>query len=762
MREDRETTRGDHGARRRNPLLRLFSSVTFGVTLLALLLAYASVVSAVPQVRLTLEMTEMQAFRHWLFITLVALFCVTLCVTTWTRIRWNLTNLGVLTVHSGLLLLTGGAAWYFGNRVEGSVLLRSPRLEVVQLADASQPLAEVPLEVGKGWAENLPNSGGLVGLRVAAVAADHPAAPREVRLQTRLGDGPVRELVVAAAQSAVVPLNDKLGVRIRAFPPEDRFYDGELVCLHYRRVGDGQWRSVPLPQLPIYRARFVDDGSRITDARGATVISARQRPHMRLFGLEVPTGWIEHWRMPIVVEAPDLPFDVVVDGYLPYLRGQRQEAAPGGDRENPVLEYTLGVRGRETREFLSAFDPARSLSRFAPLEFRWVRSREEAERLLSPLAGPRELSIELKDPPLRQVVAVQQGQTLRLEGTPYELTIDGFQHDWAMASPQLRGASSPVAMVSVNSGTKKYQRTVVQRFPEFSQDIDETGKRHNDGPYDSNLVLRYRTGADAWAIVVAGESVNPELGVFQPDGNVRRYPLRPGERNDLGGEVAITLNRVIPNARELWMPVVEPVETRRPDMQRQVSSIRVRASGRGPLKDWSESQWIMHTECVHLDWKEPYDRKSVLIRPPGSDDVWEFAYGPAARPLGYSLVGGKLTTRFFPGTMSAEWWRSDFLMQQDGAVRSAAVETNQTFTAGKWTFFQSGADFDEHWGYTVLGVGNRLGIWPMVAGSILVPLGCLYAFYVKPVLIRRRKRAALAAAEGRRPAARALEPVEVT
>lgn len=749
-------------ARGPGPLLRLFSSVGFGVTLLSLLLAYASVVSAVPQVRLTLEMTEMQAFRHWVFVTLVALFCAAMCVTTWRRIRWNLTNLGVLTVHSGLLLLAGGSAWYFGNRVEGSVLLRTPRLEVVQLADASRPLAEIPLEVGKGWAENLPNFGGLVALRVASVAAEHPSAPREATLQTRLGDGPIRELVVAAAQSAVVPLNDKLGVRIRTFPPEDRFYDGELSCLHYRRVGEAEWRSVPLPQLPIYRARFVDDGSRITDARGATVSSARQWPHIKVLGVSIPTGWIEHWRMPLTVQAPDLPFDLVVDGYLPYLRGRRQEAAPGGDRENPALEYTLGVRGRETREFLFALDPARSLSNFAPLEFRWVRGGgEEAERLLSPLAGPRELSIELKDPPLRQVVAVRQGQTIRLEGTSYELTIDGFEREWSLASPQLRGAVSPAAIVSVSTGAKKYQRTVIQRFPEYSQDIDESGRRHNDGPYDANLVLRYRTGADAWAMVVAGEGVSPELGVFQPDGTVRRYPLRPGERNDLGGEVAFTLNRVIPRAREVMMPVVEPVETRRPDMQRQLSTIRVRAAGRGAAKDWSESHWILHTECVHLDWKEPFERKSVILRPPGGE-AWELAYGPAARPLGFALVPGRLTTRFFPGTMNAEWWRSEFLVQQDGVDRAATVETNVTFTAGRWTLFQSGADFDEHWGYTVLGVGNRQGIWPMVLGSILIPLGCLYAFYVKPVLVRRRKLAALAAAENRRPAVHAPEPVEVS
>ena len=41
--------------------------------------------------------------------------------------------------------------------------------------------------------------------------------------------------------------------------------------------------------------------------------------------------------------------------------------------------------------------------------------------------------------------------------------------------------------------------------------------------------------------------------------------------------------------------------------------------------------------------------------------------------------------------------------------------------------------------YTVLGVGNRHGVWIQLAGGTLMVLGMLYAFYVKPVLIRRRQ-----------------------
>ena len=41
--------------------------------------------------------------------------------------------------------------------------------------------------------------------------------------------------------------------------------------------------------------------------------------------------------------------------------------------------------------------------------------------------------------------------------------------------------------------------------------------------------------------------------------------------------------------------------------------------------------------------------------------------------------------------------------------------------------------------YTVLGVGNRVGVLIQLVGGTLMTLGMLYAFYIKPVLIRRRQ-----------------------
>ena len=44
--------------------------------------------------------------------------------------------------------------------------------------------------------------------------------------------------------------------------------------------------------------------------------------------------------------------------------------------------------------------------------------------------------------------------------------------------------------------------------------------------------------------------------------------------------------------------------------------------------------------------------------------------------------------------------------------------------------------------YTVLGVGNRNGVYIQLLGCAIAVAGMIYAFYVKPILKQRRRQAA--------------------
>ena len=74
------------------------------------------------------------------------------------------------------------------------------------------------------------------------------------------------------------------------------------------------------------------------------------------------------------------------------------------------------------------------------------------------------------------------------------------------------------------------------------------------------------------------------------------------------------------------------------------------------------------------------------------------------------------------------------------------VKSNHPAEFGGYWFFQSMWDRPEpslRYGgmaHTGLGVGNREGVFVMLTGTLMMIVGMMYAFYVKPVLRRRRVR----------------------
>lgn len=523
---------------RRDPILRLLTSIWFGVGLLTVILVYSSIVSALPQVRGALEMSEMEAFSHWFFVAVVAAFTVSLVAATVFRCKWNLVGLGGIIVHVGLLVLTVGSVWYFGTKIEGDTLLLSPRVEVIAEAPMAgrQRVGQLLAERGRNWHGHLPPAD-PVAVRVLAVDGEGAQPVRGVTLAVTVGEATPQHVELAANTAAEV--RPGLTVQLRTFPPVVSFYDDRIPALYFQRVGgpSSPRRCAPIMGLPWHRERYTDDGYVVRDTAGRPVPSKRTAPAIALGPLRVPTGWFERWRLPITIRQDEMPFDVTVTGYLPYV----------------------------------AF-------------------------------GESDL-----------------------------YTADG----------------RPVA------------RDEISRFP---------------------------------------------------------------------AEQLVAVPRVV------------PLEMRRPGQARALSAIRVRLTGRNEHAGWTLTRWLPFQSYPDID--------APPLRVTGPDgSTWDLLYSRYVRDLGFALTGRKLDVTFFPGKNAVESWRSDFIVQLPGQPpQAAAVHTNHTFTAGRWTLFQSNAAGD-HWSWTGLGVGNRTGVTPMTLGSILVTLGCLYAFYVKPLILRRRWARAAAAVE---------------
>lgn len=753
---------------RGNPVLELFSSVRFGIILLTLILIYASVLSAVMPARVWLEVTEMEAFQHWLFAVLIILFCITLSVTTIRRIRWNVTNLGVLTVHTGLLLLAIGSVVYFGRKVEGDVLLLSPRIELVSLSGASMRLPRFLAETGSTWETTAPMLGGNVRFSVVETEGSGLNVVERARVRIEIAGQPPREVTLDATHAPQAGINATMALRLSTFPPESKFYDKEIAALYVHPPGTPHEQMVSrrLNGLPLHAKRYLpDEDGVLTDRNGRPAPSNRTSPALDLGFFSIPMGWLAHWRLPLAVAAADLPFDVQVTGYLPYIAGMLPTAVDGGAEQNPAIRLRIDTPTGPLSASLFANDPKSSLlNTDVPIEFRWVGSDAERETELAARPGPHELQIEVRDPPVRQTIPIIAGQVIQVPGTTYELRVEELIQRWPLMSAGFEGVASPVARIDVNTGTRKYNRTVVQRFareaPLLTQDIDEAGTRHRE-PVDANLVLRYRTSAQGWMTLVAGPTADSpvELGLFDEAGRVQRFVLgRDGPTPVAAlGQTSFSVLAVFEKARSSMVPVIENAEMMRPGFGRAPSTIRVRLTGRDALSGWSETRWVQFSHYPHRD------THPERIRTPDGRE-WDIVYSRVQHDLGGALALRKLRTEHFPGRQMATSWYSYVVglpQGADGPV-DGVVSTNRTWGMGEWTYFQSGASNEDDWSFTILGVGNREGIWPMVLGCVLVPLGCLYAFYVKPVLKRRAaERAIAAAAERQRRAAAAAPETEL-
>ncbi len=745
-------------------MLRLFSNIYFGVTLLTLTLIYASVFSALPQLRGALELTEMDAFSHWLFTTLCVLLAIAVTVVTMRRIRWSVPNLGVLTVHSGILIMIAGSILYFGTKVEGDVLLQSPRVELLSTSGNRQTIAKLLAWSGESWRETMPAFGGPVEVEVLDRTVES-GGTRAAQVRVRSGtDEQTVSLVANGEESAVA--GGRLALRLVSPEAERIFYDRERAALLFRETGTRAWRFEELVGLPYYRERYTHDAdSMLEDTAGRPAPSKRTRPEVALGALRIPTGWFEHWTLPIAVESEHLPFDVSVTGFLPYVAGMRRGAADGGSVLNPVVELRLKIRGnpQELSRTMFALDPVESLLQSTPpIEFRWLRSEEERRAVLTPLLATDELVVQVKDPPVEKRYAVVAGQMIDVEGTSYTLTVDQLMNDWPLVSPGFEGAVSPAALIAVKGPETSFTRTVIQRFPQMSQDIDSAGMRRREGFVDDNIVLSYRNVSRGAILLLADEASaargEATLAVFRPDGQVEHGTIQPGLRTRVpvgGSELELTMETLRSHARRVDMPVIEPLESRRPDLaMRSASVVRLEVSGRGEHAGWRETHWVPFSSYPEVD------ARPLFIKPPGVEKEYELVYGRVPHDLGALLTPGRLTVEFFPARESVESWRSEFLAQVDGepSATPASVHTNHTYSLGNWTLFQSGAAQD-HWSYTILGVGNRLGIWPMTLGCVLITLGSLYAFYVKPALLKRR---AVTAVAGRQRRERELAEVAAT
>ncbi|MDX2114532.1 MAG: hypothetical protein SFZ24_02770 [Planctomycetota bacterium] len=740
------------------------------------------------------ELTEFEWFHTPFFNGLIALLCVNMIVATLRRIRLSVLNLGVWMIHTGIIVLCVGSVVYFGTKFEGDapvirreVVIEIPGVPTARMAALPGNATAVTTPEGEYSFEVVsvdPNwelrTEGLEGTRAFAVTVS-VRSPAQQFMRQLLAGYPQHTEDVIPGKGRVVKLpefggraiiDEALRLSLEA-APQRHFWLKDSAAVYLRAEGGAEWAQRPIEGLP----RYNDYVSNVTDVWPTVRLESDPPFRPALLDVDVPA-----------VRSGEAFADVStrVTGFLRYAVMQ-EGFVSGGAGINPYVEVELAAPGGATAtQRLLALDPMRRSAYQGQLTFDWVKSEDELAAFASTAA--RELILRVPGSSFERTVSFRPAD-LSGEGPLEPLGDTGFSFRIRSAQDRLPLADGrTVTLLLVDwsdPAGKRFTRWVFED-PARNRDNPEAASVEDPVkpiPPDERVEMVYRPGRPSGTIALVAGPAPIGLRMFYDDGAGGRVQraVAPGDSVDAVPGMKVSVRRYIPDAQRQVKPRIVPRHQRDRDSDAMQSFALVRvefSSG-----SWSETRWIpMH----RYSFDTGFDGANILSRfepelvrlPDGR--VLETIVGRERRELPVAVVldDFHLTTHVggFTGRVSSiRDWNSVLKFQTEGGGLSAPVEisTNDpAHYAGLW-YFQAfwdaprparepGDIASAGLAFTGLGIGNRNGVYTQLIGCCISVAGMVYAFYIKPIIRRRRRLAVLADIEAGRLPRRRYTPLEDT
>ncbi len=719
-----------------------------------------------------IEMSELEYYSWWPLRLILLVFVVNMIVATVRRIEFTFKNIGVLTVHTGIITIALGSVYYNGLKLEGDTLLRAG------LPDASGTITigpeqhvfydntAVALYVAEGWDTSKRPTWDM--RRLSGV-------PRYNEYDLGITRGEVASVVAGQRLGNPAPNPRTLDLSV---PTGFNLVDENI---KFRIVGYAPY------------ATGAEDWQRLDPRDRVGVSLERPLNPLRMLYLHSELPNDEGVSKP---EVPLLAFTLA-----PRLPAERVSQARGF----LAIEYTTGPEGGMSAE-------------------RW---RDLSEPL--PPGAMWGLVVEVPPAPpgtngFRAVLPASEGQRFRVGETGYLILVKQLlaEPPFPIITEGYRGASSSVAVLEITTPDgRTFERFQYHRFPEISQDV--AGTQQDGRPARGATDPAIRTGLiEADTLQVYIDEPDGGSGVTSP---VRAIIRQTGGEvrviEDLATEPAITNARSLgEGVKDAWIRDIVPkislrIGERWEDAERierpvsvdiaqrdrqfngthdkamiavEVSVARdalIRtgsdkaapvASAQDPV--WSRIVWVPFSRYLGIDsstervvWlpdgrhvRLAFGREQHPL--PGFEiallDFQMIAYDHRGSPRDYqSIVRVRPTDRDFEGfdhvtrlnaPLTAPWiWNDDrsWVANVSGRLVSGLDPAQFKFSQAGWDadgWEQSQAQADAGLvpkpfvRYTVLGVGNNPGIHIIAFGGILMGLGIPWAFYIKPWLVQREKK----------------------
>lgn len=780
QRQDARPAAGGRGGG--NPLVALFSNVWLGVFLMILLFVYSSVGSAMPEFRQKrfFEMTEFEWFHWWPFDVLVALICVNILVVTVRRIPPRVVNLGVWTIHAGILILAAGSVYYFGTKIEGEAPVYRRWLKI-EAPGMSSPGGLVVLPENRTTVQT---AAGLYTLTIQETNSEYkllsgPDAGKRahavtVQVQPPQGATFSRQLLtgypeftedvipgqgraIKVTGKALVDEDLKLSLE---YEPQSYFHVSSSWALYVRDVGAKEWVEVPLPGMPRYNEYVSSRDQVFTDEP------------LPLDAMDLAVA------LPAEARLAGTSFHVT--GYLPYAEMRRQWRE-GGTRANPLLKLNFVEMGGRPRPVeLLALHPEQRKAMGGLVEFRYVPDEKALEEIASDSSAY--LTISVPAAGVNQRLRVTQdlmvgndGPWTAIEGTEFSYRLARVLEDLEIAP----GRMASLAWVDLKTAEKEWTRVVLDDASS-SFDLPGIGFDPHTAPApgerttDPRIVVGYAPSSAGLVFAAL-----PDGRLFAawngPDAHAFRRFVRIGEALSLAPQVTVVPTSLLLTAQAEVKPYVVPMSRRSRDAGHMFSMIKLDITSGGN----TQSKWLRYSPfsfpsaLYEYPGRHPYEPQTVMLEGGRQVEVL-FSRERERLPAPVALDDFELIAHvggYTGQSLTVRNWRSALRFWDGGAwTAPQTVSVNSPTEYGGYWYYQAAWDpplrgqLGSGMNYTVLGVGNRNGVNIMLAGCCLSVAGMIFAFYVKP-RIKARRRAASAARGERQEAEtreeRIAEPVGV-
>ena len=429
--------------------------------------------------------------------------------------------------------------------------------------------------------------------------------------------------------------------------------------------------------------------------------------------------------------------DVVVTGYLRYaFPGSRIVA---GEELFPVVWVSLRKSdGTEQGVEMYAFDKSLNTADATLMSYRWLEDETELDVLQKNLKPSILCTVNNTE----YVIPITNKESFTQIGdTDYSYKIKSVQNDL-----HISGVVVSLAQIEIKNGEKQWERWVFDN-PAMNRDVIEGVEHEEDTAtfIDDAITMRYSAGGSPITVIggLDGGAYGLLMGIGDDDPQYHNMVV--GEPINLTDEVTITLTRAESKTKNETRPSIVPPSQRDPSASNFYSMVKLAI----PTPSGAATSWLPFHQYPFQSQKETVRRfryePTVMQLPNGRMFEVLFSRKSAPLPVPVALDAFEIDSHIggFSGrTSSVLNWRSLIRFMGDEEVE-VAVSVNDPKSYGNYWFFQSQWDPPDSTSpglnYTVLGVGNRFGIFPMLFGCCLTVAGMIWAFYVKPMIKRRRQ-----------------------